>query len=80
MQTKTLKIFCDLAETKSFSKTAQINNLSQPAITQQIKTLEQELNVNLIDKQSKMFKLTKHGEIVLAYAKTTLAEYFSLIE
>ena len=51
MQTKTLKIFCDLAETKSFSKTAQINNLSQPAITQQIKTLEQELNVNLIDKQ-----------------------------
>lgn len=79
MQTKTLKIFCDLVETKSFSKTAQINNLSQPAITQQIKSLETELNVNLIDKQSKCFKLTKQGEIVLSYARTILSEYYSLI-
>ena len=40
MQIESLKVFCDLAETKSFTKAAQINNVTQSAVSQTISALE----------------------------------------
>ncbi len=39
MQIESLKVFCDLAETKSFTKAAQINNETQSAVSQTISAL-----------------------------------------
>jgi LysR family transcriptional regulator, transcriptional activator of the cysJI operon len=44
MQIESLKMFCDLVETKSFTKTAQINQVTQSAISQQISSLERLFN------------------------------------
>ena len=40
MQFESLKVFCDLTETESFTKTAQINGVSQSAVSQTISALE----------------------------------------
>ncbi len=40
MQIESLKVFCDLAETESFTKAAQINAVTQSAVSQQISSLE----------------------------------------
>ncbi|MCU0783244.1 MAG: LysR family transcriptional regulator, partial [Verrucomicrobia bacterium] len=40
MQIESLKVFCDLTETESFTKAAQINGVTQSAVSQQISSLE----------------------------------------
>ena len=40
MYIETFKVFCDLAETGSFSKAAQLNEITQSAVSQQIQNLE----------------------------------------
>ena len=42
MQIESLKVFCDLAETESFTKAAQINSVTQSAVSQQISSLERQ--------------------------------------
>ena len=42
MQIESLKVFCDLAETESFTKAAQINGVTQSAVSQQISSLERQ--------------------------------------
>ena len=39
MHIETLKVFCDLAETRSFSKAADVNDITQSAVSQQIRAL-----------------------------------------
>ena len=54
---------------KSFSKAAKTLNISQPAITQKIKQLEEFLNTTLIERKKNGIVLTKHGEYFLEIAK-----------
>jgi len=44
MQIESLKVFCDLVETESFTKAAQINSVTQSAVSQQISALERVFN------------------------------------
>lgn len=56
-----LEYFIAVAKHKSFTKGAQKCHVAQPAISQQIKSLEQDLGFDLIDRTSKQFKLTEAG-------------------
>lgn len=56
-----LEYFIEVAKYRSFTKAAQKCHVAQPAISQQIKSLEQDLGFELIDRASKQFKLTEAG-------------------
>ncbi|MDR1591117.1 MAG: LysR family transcriptional regulator [Puniceicoccales bacterium] len=80
MNIKTLKIFSDLVENANFSKTARLNNVSQSAISQKVRLLEERLNVNLLKKNQKSFQLTNEGAVFYRHAKLILSEYDAMLE
>lgn len=69
MQIDFLKTFITVVETSSFTKAAKIVNLTQAAVSLQIKRLEAELGTPLFIRYSKTFKLTSSGKILLKYAR-----------
>ena len=75
MQFESLKVFCDLAETESFTQTAHINSVSQSAVSQTISTLEKHFRSLLIERSKKNFRLTTEGEILYSYSKQILQVY-----
>ena len=75
MQFESLKVFCDLAETESFTKTAQINSVSQSAVSQTISALERNFKSLLIERSKKNFRLTTEGEVLYHYSKEILQTY-----
>lgn len=66
------KSFCLVAENESISKAAKILHASQPTISAQIKSLEQQFDTPLLNRSNQGVKLTKAGEIVYEYAKKLL--------
>jgi DNA-binding transcriptional LysR family regulator len=72
MQIESLKVFCDLVETKSFTKAAQINQVTQSAVSQTISALERRFKSLLIERSKKNFRLTQEGEVCYDYAKQIL--------
>ncbi len=78
MQIESLKVFCDLAETESFTKAAQINGVTQSAVSQQISSLERQFKSLLIERSKKKFRLTREGEVLYDYSKKIIAMYESL--
>lgn len=62
MDIKQLECFIHLAETLSFSATAQIMYLSQPAVSGQIRSLENELEVRLFERTKRSVSLTTAGK------------------
>ncbi|HMK42902.1 MAG TPA: selenium metabolism-associated LysR family transcriptional regulator [Dissulfurispiraceae bacterium] len=75
MEDHKLKVFCTVAETKSFSKTSEIIHLTQPAVSLQIQALEEVYETKLFDRSSGTINLTPSGEILYKYAKEILALY-----
>jgi DNA-binding transcriptional LysR family regulator len=73
MQIESLKVFCDLAETRSFTKAAQINNVTQSAVSQTISVLERRFKALLIERSKKNFRLTPEGDVFYDYSKRILA-------
>src|ERR1700723_905495 len=78
MQIDSLKGFCDLAETESFTKAAQINNVTQSAVSQQISALERAFKSLLIERSKKKFRLTREGQVLYDYSKQIIQTYESL--
>jgi DNA-binding transcriptional LysR family regulator len=78
MQIGTLKVFCDLAETESFTKAAQINDVTQSAVSQQISSLEKLFKSLLIERSKKKFRLTREGQVLYDYSKQVIATYEAL--
>ena len=78
MQIESLKMFCDLAETESFTKAAQINNVTQSAVSQQISSLERVFKSLLIERSKKKFRLTREGQVLYDYSKQIIQTYESL--
>jgi DNA-binding transcriptional LysR family regulator len=70
-----LKVFCTVAETRSFSKTSEIIHLTQPAVSLQIQALEEMYETKLFDRSSSRVTLTSSGEVLYKYAKEILALY-----
>jgi DNA-binding transcriptional LysR family regulator len=77
MEDHKLKVFCTVAETKSFSKTSEIIHLTQPAVSLQIQALEEMYETKLFDRSSSKVTLTPAGEVLYKYAKDILALYVS---
>lgn len=78
MQIESLKVFCDLAETTSFTKAAQINGVTQSAVSQQISSLETKFATALIERSKKRFTLTREGETLYKYSKQIVQSYDEL--
>ena len=78
MQIESLKVFCDLAETESFTKAAQINNITQSAVSQQISSLERQFKSLLIERSKKKFRLTREGQVLYEYSKQIIQTFDSL--
>lgn len=70
-----LKIFHTVAQVKSFTKAAGILNLTQPAITFQIKNLEEEFSTRFFNRDQNRITLTDTGRILFRYAEIILDEY-----
>jgi len=75
MQIESLKVFCDLVETESFTKAAQINQVTQSAVSQQISSLERLFTSLLIERSKKKFRLTREGEVLYDYSRQILQTY-----
>ncbi len=78
MQIESLKVFCDLTETESFTKAAQINEVTQSAVSQQISSLEKTFKSLLIERSKKKFRLTREGQVLYEYSKQIIQTYDSL--
>src|SRR5215475_2155899 len=78
MQIESLKVFCDLTETESFTKAAQINGVTQSAVSQTISSLERQFKSLLIERSKKNFRLTAEGEVLYDYSKQILQTYDAL--
>ncbi|MFI5357428.1 MAG: LysR family transcriptional regulator [Opitutales bacterium] len=79
MQIENLKIFADLVETKSFSKAAKLNGITQSAVSQQARAMERYFKTLLIDRSQKQFQLTREGQRVYEAAKEMLHTYDKLL-
>ena len=73
MNTFQLRCFLAVANSLSFARAAQQMNISQPAVTHQIKTLEQELKVALFRRTTRRVELTPEGRSFLADARSIVA-------
>src|ERR1051325_10664688 len=78
MQIESLKVFCDLAETESFTKPAQINHVTQSAVSQQISSLERQFKSLLIERSKKKFRLTREGQVLYDFSKQIIQTYDAL--
>jgi DNA-binding transcriptional LysR family regulator len=79
MQIENFKIFADLVETKSFSKSAKLNGITQSAVSQQARAMERHFKTLLIDRSQKQFQLTREGTRVYDAAKEVLHTYEKLL-
>ena len=68
METKWLEDFVSLAETRSFSRSAQLRHVTQPAFSRRIQALEAWTGIDLVDRSSYPTRLTPAGETFYAQA------------
>ena len=66
METKWLEDFVSLAETRSFSRSAQLRHVTQPAFSRRIQALEAWAGTDLVDRSSYPTRLTLAGETLYA--------------
>jgi len=78
MHIETLKVFCDLADLRSFSRTAEKHLLSQSAVSQQLAQLELAHKCQLIDRKKRPIELTKAGQLFYQASKDMLDRYEQL--
>ena len=69
MENFRLRVFRAVAEQASFRKASEKLNLSQPAVSQQIHALEEELGTTLFDRSGNRVQLTATGTVLLKYAR-----------
>lgn len=79
MNVRQLECFCAVAETLNFSQAANQLYITQSAVTQQINTLEKELDLKLFIRNTKKVQLTYAGSVFYGHVKTSLNELFTAI-
>lgn len=78
MQLKSIRLFCDVARTGSFSKAAEENGLSQSAASQVVQQLEEELSVKLVDRSKRPWVLTAEGDCYYRGCRKIVRQYDDL--
>ena len=67
-----LRLFRDIAQTKSFSKGASLNELSQSAASQHVQELEKDFGILLLDRSTRPLTVTAAGRLYLDYCREIL--------
>ncbi|HYN84245.1 MAG TPA: LysR family transcriptional regulator [Pyrinomonadaceae bacterium] len=82
MQIETLKIFCDLVETQSFSQAAERNFVTQSAVSQQVRGLEEKFKRRLLERVRgrRDLALTEAGRTFYESSREVLRAYLTLVE
>lgn len=75
MNLDSAKIFCDLAELKNFSRTAEMHGISQSAVSQQLAHLEMAHNTQFINRKKRPLELTEPGRIFYHGCKDLLERH-----
>jgi LysR family hydrogen peroxide-inducible transcriptional activator len=73
MNLQDLRYFVALAEQRHFGRAAEACHVSQPTLSSQIRKLEQELGITLLERTNKRVELTSVGTQILAHAREALA-------
>jgi len=68
-----LRILKAVATEKNFTKAAELLYLSQPSLSKQIKTLEKNLGITILNRENHKISLTENGTVFLQYAERILA-------
>lgn len=74
------RAFVDVAKYKSITRAAELANISQPALSQQIKAMEAHLDCTLFERTHKGVALTDEGEVVLKYATRLISCHDKMIK
>lgn len=74
---RSLRYLLAVADARSFTRAAEVLCVSQPALSQQIKQLEDSLSVQLIDRSGRTVRLTDSGEVYVRYARRAMLELSS---
>jgi len=82
MHIETLKVFCDLVDLQSFSMAAERNFITQSAVSQQIRALEDKYKRRLLERVRgrREIRLTPAGEVFYRESRNVLAAYAQLEE
>lgn len=82
MHIETLKVFCDLVDLQSFSMAAERNFITQSAVSQQIRTLEDKYKRRLLERVRgrREIRLTPAGEVFYRESRSVLESYGHLEE
>lgn len=78
MQIESFRVFRDLVESQSFSKAAHMNDITQSAVSQQIRAMEERFHIPLIERSSKRFALTREGELLYQTSKDIIVHFDTL--
>jgi DNA-binding transcriptional LysR family regulator len=78
MQLESLKIFCDVVRSASFSRGAAANGISQSSASQAVHQLELRLGVKLIDRSKRPLVLTPQGKLYYDGCKELVGKYLEL--
>lgn len=73
IDTELLKTFVTIVETQSFTRTGDRLHRTQPAISMQIRRLEEALGKEVFDRTKRQVQLTREGEVLLHYARRILS-------
>jgi DNA-binding transcriptional LysR family regulator len=74
MDLRQLKYLVALAEERHFTRAAAREHIAQPALSQQIKRLEEEVGLTLVERSTRQVTITDAGELLVARGRRILAE------
>src|SRR5205823_8774618 len=80
MDTRQLAAFCEVVERKSFSQAAERLGVTQPAVSLQIRSLEQRLGTRLLDRSGRRVEPTEAGLRLYSSAQKLLALEQQLVD
>ena len=80
MQIDHLILFHKIASEKSISKVAEECHLSQPALSQQMRKLEEEIGLRLLDRSNRGIEVTHGGKVVYKYFQQIIETYENMLE
>ena len=80
MNLQQLQYFKVISQTKNFTTASNILSITQPALSKAISKLEEELVVQLFEREGRNIKITKYGEVFLKYAESALDDIEKGIE
>ncbi len=67
-----LQLFRDIAQTKSFSRAAEMNHISQSAASQHVQELEKNFGIQLLDRSTRPLAVTPAGQLYLSFCRDVL--------